>query len=144
MNEWPVWTTPCARRDRQLMAVSAHRRGYATLPGAAVVSYVPVARSTRTDAAIGSGLTSRPTRVSRTCPRLASSCKERDTFGCARPVSATSSPTVPGRSRSNIPSNQIERNSLLLAGVFDRDEEVADQLIGSLRSYGTISRGLRN
>jgi hypothetical protein len=69
-----------------------------------IVSYVPVAKSTRTTLAIGSGLTSRPSRTSRIKRCFASSCRDRDTFGCARPVSATNAVTLAGRSRSKTPS----------------------------------------
>lgn len=68
------------------------------------VSYVPVAKSTRTTLAIGSGRTSRPSRTSRMRRCFASSCSDRDTFGCARPVIATSAAMFAGRSRSRTPS----------------------------------------
>ena len=48
---------------------------------AASVSYVPVARSTRTALAIGSARTSRPSRLSWIRRYLARSCREREMFG---------------------------------------------------------------
>jgi hypothetical protein len=53
---------------------------------------------------MGSGLTSLPSRTNRISRCLASSCSERDTFGCARPVRATSAATLAGRSRSTTPN----------------------------------------
>jgi hypothetical protein len=57
------------------------RRWRVCQAAAAVISYVPVTRFTRTSLATGSGRTSRPSRTNRTRLWRASNCREREMFG---------------------------------------------------------------
>src|SRR6266480_6476485 len=80
---------PVSSRDFRLGSVD---HGAPTIQAAAppgVVSYVPVAKSTRRTLAIGSGRTSRPSFTNRIRRYFASSWREREIFGCDRPASVT-------------------------------------------------------